>query len=197
MDDDEQPGEPTPDDELRGHEAGTDDTEGEQPEGEQADGGQAEPEGDGPEPGDDAVVGAAAADDGRMSRGRLAVLVGSLLVALVVIAFLALRSDDPAPVATTVSVPSTSTTTTVAPWPATEARVAAAKGPTILVQSAPPPEWESASPVEVWSATPLPASQATTPPRDALPASTTRSRAGTPMRRAGPSPTRPRSRTRS
>lgn len=105
----------------------------------------------------------------RMSRGRLAVLMASLAVAAGVAAFVVLRSGEPPPAVAAPTVISTTTPPTTDPWPATQSRVATAKGPSILVRSAPPPEWSTATPVEVWNNPAPPASQATMAPRDALP----------------------------
>ena len=131
------------------------------------------PEGTAPHdtaPDDTAPDDSAPDEGGRMSRGRLAVLISTVVVAVAVLAFLAVRPRDEQPAAAPILTTTTTvTTTTAAPWPATQAMVATAKVPTILVRSAPPPEWESATPVKVWDNPPPVASQATTPARPALP----------------------------
>ncbi len=118
-------------------------------------------------PPEDGEAGAEAeAPPSRMSRGRIAVLAASVLVAIGIVAFLALRSD---PSATTTTTTTTSTTTTIERWPAQEARIATATVPKLLVYSSPPPEWTSAEPIAVWESEPPPASQPTMPPRAPLP----------------------------
>lgn len=105
----------------------------------------------------------------RLSNGRLAALIAVVVLALGAIIGAVVASGDDSP---TVSIPSTtasSSTTTTVPWPATQARIATAKNPSILVHSAPPPGWDSMEPAEEWD-NPVPVqSQSTMPPRPALP----------------------------
>jgi hypothetical protein len=102
----------------------------------------------------------------RMTRGRLAVLIASVVVAIGLVGFLATRKDDTTPVTTTTS---TTTSTTAERWPAQEARIATANVPDLLVYSSQPVDWAEAEPVAVWESDPPPASQPTMPPRPALP----------------------------
>jgi lipoprotein-anchoring transpeptidase ErfK/SrfK len=103
------------------------------------------------------------------SRARLLVLVASLAVAALVVAFLAFRPDDEPARAAPAPTTTARKTTTAVLVPATKAVVAAAKGPSILVRSTPPPEWETATPVKTWDNPAPVASQASTPLRPALP----------------------------
>ncbi len=121
---------------------------------------------DGGAPGDDA-----AGDDRpprRMSNGRLALLAGIALLAIiaVVVAVKQSDSDSPNPDPSTTA---SSTTTTAKRWPATTARIATAKNPSIIVHSEPPSDWDDLEPVQLSDAPPIPESQATMPARDALP----------------------------
>jgi lipoprotein-anchoring transpeptidase ErfK/SrfK len=126
---------------------------------------EAEPDSD-----DGADDDAAVAEAAGMSRGRIAVLVGTLVVALAVIAFLAFRPrDEPPAAAPTTTTTTSTTTTTIAARPATKAVIATARNPTTLVRSTPPDGWATATPVTVWDNPAPAASQATTPPRAALP----------------------------
>lgn len=104
----------------------------------------------------------------RLSNGRLAALIAVVVLALGAIVGAVIASGDDTPRVTIPSTTSTSTTTTVA-WPATEARIATAKNPSILVHSTPPTGWDSMEPAQEWD-NPVPVqSQATMPPRPALP----------------------------
>jgi hypothetical protein len=91
-----------------------------------------------------------------------AILVGALVAGGVL-----LLRPDPEPVAIPTTTTSTTTTTTIAVREDTV--VATAKVPRILVRSAEPPEWSTATPVVQFAADAPPASQATMPPRDPLP----------------------------
>jgi len=104
-------------------------------------------------------------DAPRMSRGRLAVLVAVILLAVVAVAIAATRGGDPEPVEST----TTASSTTLAPWPATEARIATAKNPSVIVHSAPPSGWDDMEPAEVWDNPVPPNSQSTMPQRAPFP----------------------------
>jgi len=116
-----------------------------------------------------AVDGAGDRADGdgtpRMSRGRLALLVALVALALVAVGLAVTRGEDPPRVTATTA----SSTTTIAPWPATEARIATAKNPSIIVHSQPPSGWDGMEPVEAWDNPVPPYSQSTMPQRAPLP----------------------------
>jgi hypothetical protein len=139
-------------DELPEHEQGA---EGHEPGNEGA---------EGHEPGSE---GAEAPVGGRLTRGRVALLIGLVSLAVVVIVLALVRSNgDSSPDGTsTTDGPST----TAKRWPATVARIATAKNPSIIVHSKPPRGWDEMEPVSVSSALEIPRSQDRMPPRDALP----------------------------
>ncbi|UDY37066.1 L,D-transpeptidase [Dermatobacter hominis] len=111
---------------------------------------------------------AAERPDRRMSRGRIALLVGLIVVAIVaVVIALAGSGDDPAPDGP--STTASSASTTAERWPATQARIATAKNPSIIVHSEPPTDWDEMEPVSVSDSPDLPQSQDAMSPRDALP----------------------------
>ncbi len=118
---------------------------------------------------DDAPVEPGDRPERRMSNGRIALLLGLVLLGLAAIVVALVVSGDDTPPVTPPTTASSTTTTTVAPWPATEARIATANYPSILVRSTPPDGWDGMEPVEEW-ANPVPAqSQAVVAPRDPLP----------------------------
>ena len=135
--------------------------------------------GPGAGPGEEAAVVGARRDGRRRSRpprrlsnGRIALLVAAVVAALALIGFAVVGSNDDPPSAdrSTTAAPSTEPTT-----PPTEARIATAKNPSILVHSSPPDGWDDMEPVEVWDAPVPPSSQASTEaarpplPRDIYP----------------------------
>ena len=103
----------------------------------------------------------------RLSNGRIALLVAAVVAALAVIGFALVGSNDDPPPAdrSTTAAPSTEPTRR----PPTEARIATAKNPSILVHSSPPDGWDDMEPVEVWDAPVPPSSQASTAARPPLP----------------------------
>ena len=106
--------------------------------------------------------------DRRMSRSRIALLVALVLLAIGAGVFALTRSDsDPAPDSS--STTATSASTTAERWPATRARIATAKNPSIIVHAEPPTGWDDMEPVSVSDSPAIPQSQDTMPPRDALP----------------------------
>jgi hypothetical protein len=104
----------------------------------------------------------------RMSNGRVAVLAGIALLAIIAVIIAIVRSGgDPSP--TGPSTTASSTSTTPEHWPATVAKIATAKNPSIIVHSEPPTDWDELEPVSVSDSPPIPQSQDTMPPRDPLP----------------------------
>lgn len=120
----------------------------------------------------DEFVPAAAIDDRpprRLSNGRLAALIAVVVLALGAIVGAVIASGDDTPRITVPSTTASSSTTTAEAWPATQAHIATAKNPSILVHSTPPAGWDSMEPAQEWD-NPVPVqSQATMPPRPALP----------------------------
>ena len=124
------------------------------------------------EAGAEGAAGAEGVDDDRpprrLSNGRLAALIAVVVLAIGAIVGAVLASGDDTPQVTIPATTASSTTTTVA-WPATQARIATAKNPSILVHSTPPAGWDSMEPAQEWD-NPVPVqSQSTMPPRPALP----------------------------
>lgn len=134
--------------------------------------GAADDDGSGPAAGqaEDEAVASLPGPPARMSRSRMAVLIGSVVAAVAVLAGLAFLTGDPEPVAApATSAPTTTTTTAPVGRAATDVQVATANGPTVLVRSAPPDGWDTMAPVTVWDNPPPPASQPNMPERPALP----------------------------
>lgn len=127
---------------------------------------QSDPPAEDPEPDDVRVT---RVRPGRRGSRRRVALLSSLIVACAAVVVIAVMSSRATPAPTTVAPTSTTTSSIVVPWPATEARIATAKSPTIIVHADPPSGWDTMKPAVPWDNPVPPASQATMPQRPALP----------------------------
>lgn len=102
----------------------------------------------------------------RMSNSRIALLVAAVVAAVAVVGIALTRSGDDGPAAPSTTA---SSSTAVKKIPPTEATIATARNPSILVHSSPPEGWDDMEPVVVWDNPVPPQSQSTMPARDPLP----------------------------